>query len=63
MAHSYGSRVFLTKQEAEDHQSALKGHWNPYSETYGLGVRKTTTALVCGSIVTAWESKFETYSG
>lgn len=63
MAHSYGSEVFLTEQEAVDHQSALRGSQGPYSETYGLGVQKTTTTLVCGSIVTAWESKFETYSG
>lgn len=64
MAHKKASRVFLTEKGARDHQSELDSVVNPvFEEVYGLGVSQCTVKLEDGSIVSAWRSEYEVYSG
>lgn len=62
MAHKKKSKTFLTEKEAQDHQSRMT--WSDsYSESYGLGVSQCTVKLEDDSIVSAWKSEYEVFSG
>ncbi len=63
MSHEKQSRTFLTEREAQDHQRGIKNWSSPYSESYGLGVSQCTVQLEDNSIVSAWKSEYEVYSG